>query len=229
LTARMAAAVDDLSNGRLTLGLGAGWQAREHQIFGWDLLPLPERFSRFEEGLQVITHLLHSDIPVDFEGAYYQLRQALLLPRPHRPGGPPILIGGNGPQRTLPLAARFADEWNAVYVPPEEFKRLNHTLDKLLISAGRPEGLVRRSVMTGCIFGRTPEEVENKVAARSNNQRTPSELRQRGLIIGAGPEIVTQCQAYAAAGVQRIMLQWLDLDDIPGLEALADALLPNLV
>ncbi len=229
LTACMAAAVDDLSNGRLTLGLGAGWQAREHHNFGWDLLPLPERFSRFEEGLQAISQLLRSDKPMDFDGAYYQLRQAILLPRPHRPGGPPILIGGNGPQRTLPLAARFADEWNAVYIPPEEFDRLNQTLDDLLISAGRPAGLVRRSLMTGCIFGRTPEEVEKKVAKRSNNQRTPSELRQQGLVVGIGSEIVSQCQAFAAVGVQRLMLQWLDLDDIPGLGALADALLPNLV
>lgn len=229
MTARMATAVDDLSNGRLTLGLGSGWQEREHQNFGWDLLSLPERFNRFEEGLQVITQLLHSNSPVDFIGAYYQLHQAILLPRPQRPGGPPILIGGNGPKRTLPLAARYANEWNAVYVPPGEFNRLNKSLDDLLVSAGRPTNLVRRSLMTGCIFGKTSEEVEMKVAKRSNNQRTPSELRQRGLIVGTGAEITSQCQEYAAVGVHRLMLQWLDLDDIAGLEALADALLPNLV
>ena len=229
MTARMAAAVDDLSNGRLTLGLGAGWQEREHHNFGWDLLPLPERFNRFEEGLQVISKLLHNDSPVDFDGRYYQLHQAILLPRPHRPGGPPILIGGNGPNRTLPLAARYANEWNAVYIPPEEFKRLNHILDNLLSLIERDSGSVRRSVMTGCVFGRTPEEVDKKVALRSNHQRTPAELRQRGLIVGTGAEIAVQCQAYAAAGAQRVMLQWLDLDDLAGLEDLADALKSNLV
>ena len=104
--ARMAAAVDDLSGSRLTLGLGAGWQKREHQNFGWDLLPIAERFDRFEEGLQVITQLLKSETPIDFNGKYYQLNQAILLPRPQRPGDLPILIGGNGPKRTfrwLPL------------------------------------------------------------------------------------------------------------------------------
>jgi F420-dependent oxidoreductase-like protein len=110
LTARMAAAVDDLSNRRLTLGLGAGWQEREHHLFGFDLLPMKERFDRFEEGLEVITRLLKSDQPVTFDGKYYQLRGATLLPRPTRPSGPRILIGGSGEHRTLPLVARFADE-----------------------------------------------------------------------------------------------------------------------
>ena len=101
MTTRMAAAVDDLSGGRLTLGVGAGWQEREHANYGWELLDVPERFARFEEGLRIIHHLLHEDAPLDFEGVYYRLREAVLLPRPQRPGGPPILIGGNGPQRTL--------------------------------------------------------------------------------------------------------------------------------
>jgi F420-dependent oxidoreductase-like protein len=227
LTARMAAAVDDLSGSRLTLGLGAGWQTREHQNFGWNLLPIAERFARFEEGLQVITQLLISETPIDFKGDHYQLNQAILLPRPQRPAGPPILIGGNGAQRTLPLVARFADEWNAVYVPPAEFTRLNDILENLLRKANRQSNSLRRSLMTGCIFGCSAEEVEKKVALRTNNQRTPGELRQRGMIVGTGPEIVAQCQAYAAVGVQRIMLQWLDLDDIPGLEALADAIIPK--
>ncbi|MEZ4517315.1 MAG: TIGR03560 family F420-dependent LLM class oxidoreductase [Chloroflexota bacterium] len=117
MTARMAAAVDDLSGGRLHLGLGAGWQVREHTNYGWDLLDIPARFERFEEGLEVVSRLLQSDTPVDFSGDYYQLHDAILLPRPQRPGGPPILIGGNGPKRTLPLVVRYAQEWNGVFVP----------------------------------------------------------------------------------------------------------------
>ena len=108
MTSRMAAAIDDLSGGRLNLGLGAGWQVREHHNYGWDLLEIPNRFDRFEEGLEVVSRLLSSDASSDFSGAYYQLHDAILLPRPQRPGGPPILIGGNGLQRTLPLVARYA-------------------------------------------------------------------------------------------------------------------------
>jgi alkanesulfonate monooxygenase SsuD/methylene tetrahydromethanopterin reductase-like flavin-dependent oxidoreductase (luciferase family) len=88
MTARMAAAVDDLSNGRLILGLGAGWQEREHHAYGHDLLGVKERLDRLEEGLEVVTRLLNSDEHVSFSGDYYELNDAILLPRPQRPGGP---------------------------------------------------------------------------------------------------------------------------------------------
>ena len=77
MTARMAAAVDDLSGGRLVLGLGAGWQEREHTNYGWDLLDVDGRFARFEEGLEVITRLLRSDTPVDFSGVYFKLHEGI--------------------------------------------------------------------------------------------------------------------------------------------------------
>lgn len=221
LTARMAAAVDDLSGGRLTLGVGAGWQEREHAHFGWELLNLPERFVRFEEGLQVISRLLHSDTPFDFQGRFYHLQEAVLLPRPQRPGGPPILVGGNGKQRTLPLAARYAAEWNAVFLTAADFARLNAYLDDLLRSVGRQAGEVRRSLMTGCVFGRSQAELEQKVAQRTHGQRTAADLRQRGLVVGVAAEIRQQLAELEAAGVQRVMLQWLDLDDLPGLQILA--------
>lgn len=225
LTARTAAAVDDLSNGRLTLGLGAGWQEREHHNFGWELLDLPSRFERFEEGLEVITQLLGSDTPVDFEGQYYRLHEAILLPRPARPGGPPILIGGNGEKRTLPLAARYAQEWNAIFTPPEEFHRLSSLLDTLLVAQGRNPASLRRSLMTGAVFGRDAAEVESKVAVRTRGQRTAADLRQRGLVVGDPAQVQRQLAQLAEAGVQRIMLQWLDLDDLDGLEALSKAVL----
>ena len=228
LTARMAAALDDLSGGRLTLGLGAGWQEREHTNYGWDLLGPKERFSRFEEGLEVISNLLHSDQPVNFSGRYYRLQDAILLPRPARPGGPPILIGGNGERRTLALAARYAREWNAVFIPPAELARLNARLDELLAQHGRQPGEVRRSLMTGCVFGRDDGEVQRKVEARTRGQRSADELRQRGLVVGTAGQIVEQCARLAEAGAQRLMLQWLDLDDVDGLEALAKEVLPQL-
>src|SRR5690606_8323429 len=153
MTARMAAAVDDLSGGRLHLGLGAGWQEREHNLFSHDLLDVPARFARFEEGVQVVTRLLESDEPVEYQGEYYTLRGATLLPRPQRPGGPPILIGGNGPKRSLPMAARYAEEWNGVYLTPRRITELNSRLDELLTAEGRRPEDLRRSMMTGPVFG----------------------------------------------------------------------------
>lgn len=223
MTARMAAALDDLSFGRLTLGLGAGWQEREHTNFGWDLLPIPERFDRFEEGLEVITRLLHQDHPVNFSGEYYSLHDAILLPRPQRPHGPPILIGGNGPQRTLPLVARYADVWNAVFVPPARFAELNAQLDELLEENGRTPDDVGRTLMTGCVFGRNGAEIRAKVSEYKD--QTAASLRKRGIVVGTGSEIVDQLGHLEEAGVERVMLQWLALDDISGLEAMANAIL----
>jgi F420-dependent oxidoreductase-like protein len=227
MTARMAAAVDDLSEGRLTLGLGAGWQEREHANYGWDLLDPTARFDRFEEGLQVITSLLGSDSPVSFEGRYYHLKDAILLPRPIRRGGPRVLIGGNGENRTLPLVARYAEEWNAVYISVEEFSRLTKILDSLLHQQGRQPGSVRRSLMTGCIFGYNEEDVREKVGVRTQGKHEADSLRQRGLLVGTPAEMIEQLARLAEAGVQRVMLQWLDLDDMPGLEALAKDVLPH--
>lgn len=229
MTARMAAAVDDLSGGRLTLGLGAGWQAREHTNYGYDLLDIPGRFARFEEGLRIITHLLQRDEPLTFEGRYYQTRDAVLLPRPARPGGPPILIGGSGPQRTLPLVVKYAQEWNAVFSPPEKIRELNGILDGLLQAAGRAPSEVKRSMMTGCAFGRDEAEVERKLGLRrARSHGGEFDPRARGIVFGTPDMVVQQLGEFHDAGLGRIMLQWLDLDDLDGLEALAARVLPQL-
>ncbi len=223
MTARMAAAVDDLAGGRLQLGLGAGWQEREHHAFGHDLLEVGPRFARFEEGLEVVTRLLRSDGPVSFAGAYYTLRDAVLLPRPARAGGPPIIIGGNGPKRTLPLAARFADEWNAVQIAPARFAELSAELDGLLAAAGRAPTSVRRSVMVSSAYGRDEAEVSAQL-----DRRDRAGLVERGMLVGTAPEVAEQLRSFAAAGVQRVMVQWLDLDALDRLEHFAVSVLPQL-
>lgn len=219
LTARMATAVDELSGGRLILGVGAGWQEREHTAFGFDLLSPRERMRRFEEALQIVTGLFASAEPLTFSGRYFRLREAVLLPRP-RPGGPPILVGGNGPRRTLPLAARYAVEWNATFQPAPAYRALTARLDALLIRQGRDSRAVRRSMMTGIVFGRSAAEVAEKLERRG---RTREALRSRGVLVGTGEEVLEQLHELAAAGLQGIMLQWLDLDDLDGLQALAHA------
>jgi alkanesulfonate monooxygenase SsuD/methylene tetrahydromethanopterin reductase-like flavin-dependent oxidoreductase (luciferase family) len=202
--------------------VGAGWQAREHANFGFDLLDVPQRFARFEEGLEVITRLLRSDEPVAFQGEYYRLHDAILMPRPQRAGGPPLVIGGNGEQRTLPLVARFANEWNGVFLTPERFAERSRRLDELLAAQGRPATAVRRTLMTGLLFGRDEGELEHKLQQAG---RSAEELRGRGMVVGTGAAVADQLDALAEAGVERVMLQWMELDDIDGLEALARAVL----
>lgn len=218
-TARWAAQVDDLSGGRLTLGVGAGWQVREHQNFSFDLLTETARFERFEEGLQIITHLLQKDEPLTYAGKYYQFNDAVLLPRPARPGGPPILIGGNGVKRTLPLAARYADEWNAVYIPAETFRERNNLLTGMISAEKRDPGKVRRSMMNGLVFAGTEKALQEKLQTRDLNR-----LQSAGVVIGTPDQLAAQFDAFSEAGVQRLILQWLDLSDLKGLELLASVM-----
>ena len=140
--------------------------------------------------LEVVTRLLQSDEPVSFDGEFYRLRDALLKPRSPRPGGPPIVIGGNGPRRTLPLAARYADEWNAVLVTADRFAELSARLDGILQEAGRLPEQVRRTLMTRAVFGRTTADVERKLAGQPAD-----ELRARGVIVGTGPEVAWRRRA----------------------------------
>lgn len=237
LLARQAAAIDDLSHGRMILGVGAGWQDREHDTFGYDLGDVPTRMHRLEEALKVITHLYQSDEPVTYEGRFFQLREAILLPRPQRQGGPPILIGGNGPKRTLPLAARYADIWNAVLILPATFRELSTQLDTLLIAEGRQPKDVRRTAMLGMAFGQHAEELERRLGPlRTDPELMTLSLEQaiekitasQPMLVGNAEQIVAQIQTYAQAGVEEVMVQWTDYDDIDGLRAFAAGVLPQL-
>ncbi len=225
ITARMAAAVDDLSAGRLTLGLGAGWQDREHRVFGVPFLSVDVRYGMLQDYLEVVTRLLRSDQPVSYEGQYYALDEAILLPRPQRPGGPPILIGGNGPRRTLPMAARYADEWNAVQVNPTRLRELNQRLDDLLDEAGRPRGALRRSAMLATYFARDEEALAVLEGQFAERGTTVEVAGGRGLV-GTAAMWVDQLHAYAVAGAERVMLQWIDQDNIADLEVIARDVLP---
>jgi len=222
LTARMAAAVDDLSGGRLQLGLGAGWQTREHANYGFDLLDVPSRMARFEEGVEVVTRLLRSDTPVSYSGMFYRLNEAILLPRPQQPDGPPIIIGGG--RLVLPLVARYAQEWNVTFKTPDRFAALNAKLDEVLAKQGRPATEVRRSIMTRPIYARDAAALQTRVATFN---KPVEDLKAAGYLVGTGPELVDQLGRLAEAGVQRVMLQWLDLDDLDTVAAFAQDVLPH--
>ncbi|MFH2037916.1 MAG: TIGR03560 family F420-dependent LLM class oxidoreductase [Chloroflexota bacterium] len=222
ITARMASAVDDLSGGRLILGLGAGWQKREHDIYGFELMEPEERFDRMEDGLKLIKSLFESDEIFNYEGSFFQAKEAIMLPRPLRNGGPTILIGGIGKNRTLPLAAKYAGEWNAMFLDPIKYRNLNAEMNRILHTFGRAPESLTKSMMTGLRFGRTKQELRTKMA---NSDSTTEDLRKRGIIVGVGGEIKTQLMELENAGLQRLMLQWLDLDDLEGLAALAKVVL----
>ncbi len=220
---RVAAAVDDLSGGRLIMGLGVGWNELEHKQFGVPFYDKPTRFEMFEDALEVTTKLLKSDTPVSYSGKHFSLDEAILLPRPQRPGGPRLMIGGNGPTKTLPLVAKYADEWNAVFLAASELKEREALLDKLLAENGRKPSDVKRSLMTRVLYGKTDAEVKAKLEKEPGEHNNDDPRR----IIGTGSAVVDQIGKFVEAGVERIMLQWLELDDIEGIESLAKEVLPH--
>ena len=234
LLVRQAAALDDLSDGRMILGLGAGWQESEHTLFDHALGSIPTRMQRMEEGVEIITRLLSSDEPVNYEGEFFHLRGATLLPRPQHSGGPRILIGGNGIKRTFPLVVRYASIWNGAFLSPADFRNRSTTLDTLLQEAGRKPNEVRRTMMHTLTFGRSLDQRLNTrhddpaLANTSVDAAIEKLYASNAGIIGTPAHIIEQIKEYGEAGVEELMLHWFDLDDIEGLRAFARSVLPHV-
>jgi alkanesulfonate monooxygenase SsuD/methylene tetrahydromethanopterin reductase-like flavin-dependent oxidoreductase (luciferase family) len=239
MLARQATALDDLSGGRMVLGLGAGGgQDREHNMFGYTMGDIPTRMARLEEGLEVITRLLRSAEPVSYTGRFYRLEEALLLPRPQRASGPPVLIGGSGPRRALPLVARYGDIWNPKLLTPEVYRERAALLDDLLRAESRQPGDVRRTMNVRVLCGRSPTELERGLSwirrtvplfANMPLDTLLDLLRtQFDVLVGSPDTIVEHFQTLYAVGVEEIILEWLALDDIVGLELLAEHVLPYI-
>jgi alkanesulfonate monooxygenase SsuD/methylene tetrahydromethanopterin reductase-like flavin-dependent oxidoreductase (luciferase family) len=238
MLARQAAALDDLSGGRMILGVGAGWMEREHEMFGYQLGDMSSRMDRLGEGLEVITRLLQNDEPVSYMGRFYQLHDAFLWPRSPRPHGPPILMGGKGPKRTLPLVARHAHIWNATGLMPDAFGERSAQLDELLQAAGRQTRDVKRSVLFPIYCARNESELEQRLSwARIFPECATIPLGAvaetlqswfNTAIIGPPERIVEQIRAYAEVGVEEVIVQWFGLDDIDGLQILAEQVVPHL-
>ncbi len=225
MNARYASAIDDLSGGRLVFGMGVGWQEREHRRFG---IPFPDasrRYAMLEEALELTRLLLNSDKPAQFQGAHFQLDDAILLPRPARSGGPPILIGGNGPRKTLPLAAKYADEWNADFINVETYKQRHALMRQYLAERGRSPQDMKFSLKTRVMY--RPTQAQLNAFLRDSGVGDEA-LREGRLIVGAAAEIVDQIGARSEVGVERLMLAWPDMDDMENLELFARDVLPQV-
>ena len=240
LLARQAAVLSDLSDGRMRLGVGAGWMDYEHQMFGYNLGDMKTRMDRFSEGMEVITRLLQSTEPVSYDGQFYQLREATLQPRPQHPGRLPILVGGEGSRRTMPLVARYADIWNVRRPTPEGFRALSARMDELVCAAGREPSAIKRTILMPIVCRRDTAELDRRL--QPYRQIFPEYVGTpvdalldeiRGffttVIVGAPDEVINQIRAYATVGVDELIIQWLGVNDLEGLEVLAEHVLPHVV
>ena len=161
--ANMAASLDIVSDGRLELGIGAGWHEDECAAYGIDLLPMKHRMDRFEEAVQVVRLLLTSDYS-DFQGEHFALTRARCEPKGPQ-GCPPIVIGGGGERRTLRVAARFADHWNLPFASPEQFRAKKAVLERHCDSVGRDASEITCSVQIALPADQEPAESAAQAAA----------------------------------------------------------------
>ncbi|MBK6318589.1 MAG: LLM class F420-dependent oxidoreductase [Dehalococcoidia bacterium] len=230
---RMAAQLDVLSGGRFVMGLGAGWNEAEHMAYGIPFPAVRERFDRLDEAIQVIK-ALWTPGPATFSGKHYQLNGADCTPKPAS-GRPPILIGGSGEKRTLRLVAKYADEWNAVNVPPEAYSAKVKVLEGHCAAVGRDPATIARSMMTFAVIGPDPAALDRATERMMGMWGAPAgtapadyreTLKRRGMIVGGKAEVVDACARYAALGMQEIQFQHFNFDDDAVPEFLAAEVVP---
>ena len=217
--------VDDMSNGRVELGLGAGWFNDEHTSYGIPFPALGERFDRLEEQLAIVTGLWKT--PIDqtfsFDGKHFQLINSPALPKPVQ-SPVPIIIGGGGPKRTPALAARYASEFNLPFSSQEAFVQQCDRVKAACTEMGRdPNSLVYSTALIVCV-GKTDADIKRRAAFLG---REVDELKLNG-VCGTPNEAIEKLQSWAAVGAERAYLQVLDLTDHDQLDLIASEIMSAL-
>ena len=227
---KMATAVDRLSGGRVDLGIGAGWNEYEHAMFGAPFPPLRERLDRLECGARVI-RALGAGQPVTLDQPYYPLQRAESYPLPTH-GRLRLVVGGRGEKRTLRIAAEFADEWNATRLDVDGFRQKREVLARHCEAVRRDPETIRRSLMVPLAIGQDAADVARRIAeARAAFPSLPEDeagWRAASFLAGSPDAVVESLKQWEAAGLQRVLLQMLDQEDIAALELFSRAVLPLL-
>jgi len=217
------AQVDQMSGGRVELGLGAGWYEAEHRAYGVPFPPVRERFDRLEEQLAVVTGLwaTREGETFTFRGGYYDLYDSPALPKPVQQPGPPVIVGGTGAKRTPMLAARYADEYNVAFVSVADaaaaFERAAIACELENREGVGHAPLVLSTAQT-IVCGRDDDEVARRRAAAGGAPR----------FAGTPGQVVDQIGEYLELGVSRLFLQIINLADLDHLDLIADAVAPQL-
>lgn len=217
-----AAQIDQMSGGRLELGLGTGWYEAEHRAYGIPFPPLGERFDRLEEQLQILTGLWGTPVgdTFNYDGTYYTITDSPALPKPAQPGRVPLIIGGGGAKRTPRLAAKYAAEYNRVFAPIDEIEDRFARVRRACEAIGRdPAALILSCGFVACV-GRDDAEVRRRAEAIG---RDVDELKENGLA-GTVDEVAEKLERVAATGAQRVYFQVLDLHDLDHLALIANYL-----
>jgi F420-dependent oxidoreductase-like protein len=201
LLAKCFTTIDHLSNGRLEIGLGAGWHHQEFEAYGYEFPPIGQRMDMLEEGTRAIRALL-TQPRTDFDGRYYQLHNAACYPKPVQ-AHVPIWIGGRGEKRTLRIAARHADGWNAAYIGADDFAHKGKVLDDWCEKEGRDPATIERGVNLGFYMG---ADAAGAAAARARLAQhwSPAAEATGGHLVGAPSEAVDRLGRFVDAGAGRL-------------------------
>ncbi len=221
------AQVDEMSGGRVELGIGAGWFEAEHKAYAIPFPPLGERFDRLTEQLHIITGLWTTPVgeTFDYSGAQYTVVDSPALPKPVQSPHPPIIIGGAGAKRTPALAAAFAAEFNVPFAPVEQAKTQFERVAAAVTDAGRAKDSMTYSAAFVVCAGRDDAEIARRAAAIG---REVDELRSNSPAVGTPAEIADKFGAYRQVGVERVYLQLLDMSDLDHVEFFASDVIPQL-
>lgn len=221
------AQVDEMSGGRVDLGIGAGWFDEEHAAYAIPFPPLGERFERLTEQLEILTGMWATPVgqKFDYTGKHYSIVDSPALPKPAQLPCPPIVIGGSGPKKTPALAARFATEFNVPFDGLDVIKKQFERVATAVSDAGRPADSMTYSACFVLCAGRDDAEVARRAATIG---REVDELQENTPLVGSPAEIVDKLGAFGEAGVQRVYLQMLDLADLDHLELFADGVVTQL-
>ena len=221
------AEVDEMSGGRVELGLGAGWFEAEHRAYAIPFPPMGERFDRLTEQLHILTGLWTTPVgkTFDYAGAHYTISDSPALPKPAQSPYPPIIIGGGGAKRTPALAAQFAAEFNMPFVPLDTLEAQYGRVAAAVADTGRsPDSLTYSAAFVMCA-GIHDAQIARRAAAIG---RGVDELRRNSPAVGTPAEIVDKLGPFAETGVQRVYLQLLDMSDLDHLELFATEVIPQL-
>jgi len=218
LLAKSLLTIDHASNGRLEVGLGAGWHVQEHEAYGFTFPSVKERLDRLEEGVQVMRSLFTEERS-NYEGKYYSLNDATLYPRPVQERIP-IVVGGRGEKRTLKMAAQYADGWNVPYINLEEYERLNGVLDEWCERVDRDPSEMERSVNLHMLMG-----VDEADASRIQSERSGT-LRGGGALSGSPQQAIETLKRYQEAGAARISIAIRPPVEWDALQAFVEEVMP---
>ena len=231
--AKLATTVDHVSSGRVDLGLGAGWWEEEHRTHGFGFPPVAERMQMLEEQLEIVHGLLTNE-RFSFAGRHYELADCEFLFKPVQRPHPPIIVGGNGGPRIARLVARWADEFNTVGGSPQEVAERITRVRDAVDTAGRDQSTVVTSLMTWVYVGADEDEFRARVERARLRDPDPDpfddalEELAKDCIVGTPERAAERISEYAAAGVQRIVLNHELFDDLEMLELLAREVLPRV-